>query len=136
MLNKTEPDVARRGQTYGLAKLGGNFASKLAYSSYDWFGTAMDSSRNWPNVTDFSSHGCQDTRVLKVMKASLARLGSECPLIGPESACGISARTAGRDWANRDRQQYWESFTGLKVIPTRTSLIRTKELLKLNRNQL
>jgi hypothetical protein len=35
----------------------------------------------------------------------LAKLGSECPFIGPEPACGISegnAKKAVRDWTNRD----------------------------------
>jgi hypothetical protein len=28
----------------------------------------------------------------------LAKLGSECPFIGPEPVCGISAKKAVRDW--------------------------------------
>jgi hypothetical protein len=52
--------------------------------------------------------------------------------IGPEPACGISvgiAKRAVRDWTSRDHKKYWESLTG-------PSVRRTKELLKLNRNQL
>jgi hypothetical protein len=47
----------------------------------------------------------------------LAKLGSECPFIGPEPACGISvgiAKRAVRDWTSRDHKKYWESLTGLK----------------------
>jgi hypothetical protein len=56
----------------------------------------------------------------------LAKLGRECPLIGPEPACGISERVvkkAGRDWTNKDHKKYWEFITGLKTdrgIPKRT----------------
>jgi ribonuclease HI len=38
----------------------------------------------------------------------LAKLGSECPLIGPEPACGISTWTAKKavwDWTNRDHKK-------------------------------
>jgi hypothetical protein len=72
----------------------------------------------------------------------LARLGSESPFIGPKPACGISAGTAKRavsDWTNRDHKKYWESLTGLKQAKgflQGPSVRRTKELLKLNRNQL
>jgi hypothetical protein len=37
----------------------------------------------------------------------LAKFGSECPFIEPESACGISvgvAKKAVRDWINRDQK--------------------------------
>jgi ribonuclease HI len=46
----------------------------------------------------------------------LAKLGSECPFIGPEPACGISvgiAKRAVRDWTNRDHKKCWEFLTGL-----------------------
>jgi phosphoribosylformimino-5-aminoimidazole carboxamide ribonucleotide (ProFAR) isomerase len=72
----------------------------------------------------------------------LAKLGSECPSIGSEPACGISARIAKkavRDWTNKDHQKYWESLTGLKQAKgflQGPSVRRTKELLKLDRNQL
>jgi hypothetical protein len=72
----------------------------------------------------------------------VAKLGSECPFMGPEPACGISAgitKTAVRDWANRDHKNYWESSTGLKQAKgflQGPSVRRAKELLKLNRNQL
>jgi hypothetical protein len=71
----------------------------------------------------------------------LAKLGSECPFIGPEPACSISAGIAKkvvREWANRDHKKYWESLTGLKQAKgflQGPSVRRTKELLKLNRNQ-
>jgi hypothetical protein len=69
-------------------------------------------------------------------------LGSEGPFIGPEPACGISvgiAKRAVRDWTNRDNKKYWEFLTGLKQAKgflQGPSARRTKELLKLNRNQL
>jgi hypothetical protein len=47
----------------------------------------------------------------------LARLGFECPFIGPEPACNISAETVKKavtDWTNRDHKKYWEPLTGLK----------------------
>jgi hypothetical protein len=72
----------------------------------------------------------------------LTKLGSEGPFIGPEPACSISmgiAKTAVRDWTNRDHKKYWESLTGLKQAKgflQGPSVRRTKELLKLNRNQL
>jgi hypothetical protein len=59
-----------------------------------------------------------------------------------EPACGISAgiaKKAVRDWTNRDHKKYWEFLTGLrqaKGFLQRPSVRRTKELLKLNRNQL
>jgi hypothetical protein len=72
----------------------------------------------------------------------LAKLGSEYLLIWREPACVISAGTAKktvRDWPNRAHQKYWESLTGLKQAKgflRRSSIRRTKELLKINRNQL
>jgi hypothetical protein len=72
----------------------------------------------------------------------LAKLISECPFVEPETACGISAgiaKKAVRDWTNRDHKKYWESLTGLrqaKGFLQGPSITRTKELLKLNRNQL
>jgi ribonuclease HI len=39
----------------------------------------------------------------------LEKLGSECPFIGPEPACSISAgiaKRAVRDWTNRDHKKY------------------------------
>jgi ribonuclease HI len=72
----------------------------------------------------------------------LAKLGSECPFIGPEPACGISAgivKKAVRDCTNRNHKKYWESLTGLKQAKgflQGLSVRRTEELLKLNRNQL
>jgi hypothetical protein len=44
-----------------------------------------------------------------------------------------------RDWTNRDHQKYLESLTGLKHAKgflQGPSARKTKELLKLNRNQL
>jgi hypothetical protein len=72
----------------------------------------------------------------------LAKLGSECPFIRHEPTCGISAgiaKKAVRDWTHRDHQKYWESLTGLKQAKgflQGPSVRRTRELLKLNRNQL
>jgi hypothetical protein len=71
-----------------------------------------------------------------------AKLGSECPFIGPEPACGISAGTAKkavRDWTNRDHKKYYEPLTGLKQAKgflQGPSVRRTKGQLKLNGNQL
>jgi hypothetical protein len=72
----------------------------------------------------------------------LARPGSENPFIRPEPACGISigvAKKAVRDWTNKNHKKYWESIIGLKqtkgLIPG-SSARRTKDLLKLNRDQL
>jgi hypothetical protein len=48
----------------------------------------------------------------------VAKLGSECPFIGHEPACGISAgitKKAVRDWKNRDNKKYSKSLTGLKL---------------------
>jgi hypothetical protein len=72
----------------------------------------------------------------------LARMGSEHPFIGPEPACGISvgaAKKAVRDWTNRNHKKHWESITGLtqaKGFILGPSARRTKDLLKLNRDQL
>jgi hypothetical protein len=72
----------------------------------------------------------------------LAKSVSECPFIRPEPACYISAgifNKAVRDWTNRDHQEHWESLTGLKQAKgflQGPSVRRTKELLKLKRNQL
>jgi hypothetical protein len=72
------------------------------------------------------------------MADRLAKLGSECPLIGPEPAYGISAgitKKALRDLTNRDHQKYWGSLTGLKQAKgflQEPSVRRTKGLLKLN----
>jgi hypothetical protein len=69
----------------------------------------------------------------------LERLGSECPFIGPEPACGISAGIAKkvvRDWTNRDHKKYWESLTGLKEAKGFLQgpyVRRTKVVLKLKR---
>jgi hypothetical protein len=49
------------------------------------------------------------------------------------------AKTAVRDWANRDHKIYWESLAGLKHAKgflQGPSARRTRELLALNRNQL
>jgi hypothetical protein len=78
------------------------------------------------------------------MADQLARMGSEHPFIGPEPACGISigvAKKVDRDWMNRRRRKkkHWESVTGLrqaKGLILGPSARRTKDLLKLNRDQL
>jgi hypothetical protein len=61
---------------------------------------------------------------------------------GPQRACDISVgvvEKAVRDWTNRDNKKHWEPLTGLRHAngliqgpPAR----RTKELLRVNRNQL
>jgi hypothetical protein len=70
----------------------------------------------------------------------LARTGSEHPFIGPEPACGISvgvAKKAVRDWASRKHKEYWESLTGLRQAKGLIQRARrTKDLLRLNRDQL
>jgi hypothetical protein len=72
----------------------------------------------------------------------LARTGSEHPFTGPEPSCGISigvAKTAVRDWTNRKHMKQWESTTGLKEakgLISGPSARRTKDLLKLNKDQL
>jgi hypothetical protein len=64
----------------------------------------------------------------------LAKLGSECPFIGPEPACGISAgiaKIAVRDWTNRDHKKYSEFLTRLRQANgflQGPSVKRTKEL--------
>jgi hypothetical protein len=72
----------------------------------------------------------------------LARTGSEHPFTGPEPTCDISAgvaKKAVRDWTNRNNKKHWEPTTGLKQAKgfiQGPSARRTKDLLKLNRNQL
>jgi hypothetical protein len=72
----------------------------------------------------------------------LARTGSEHPFTGPEPACSISfgvAERAFRDWTNKNHIKRWESTTGLKQakgLISGLSAKRTKDLLKLNRDQL
>jgi hypothetical protein len=62
----------------------------------------------------------------------LTRLGFEYPFIGPEPACGISARIskrAARDWT--DHKKHWDSLTELKYAKDflqQTSARRTKIL--------
>jgi hypothetical protein len=72
--------------------------------------------------------------------AQLARTGSEYPFTGPEPACGISigvAKKTVKVWTNRNHKKYWESTTGLKQAKGLiSSARRTKDLLKLNRDQL
>jgi hypothetical protein len=69
-------------------------------------------------------------------------LGSEHLSIGPEPACGISfgvAKKTVRDWTKRNDKKHWESVTGLrqaKGLILGPSARRTKDMLKLNRNQL
>jgi hypothetical protein len=72
----------------------------------------------------------------------LEKTGSAHPFIGSEPACGISvgvAKKAVRNWTNRNHKGYWESTTGLREAkrPIQgASARRTKDLLKLNRDQL
>jgi hypothetical protein len=64
------------------------------------------------------------------------------PFTGPESACGISigvTKIVVRDWTNRNHIKQWQSTTGLKEakgLITGPSTRRTRDLLKLNRDQL
>jgi hypothetical protein len=72
----------------------------------------------------------------------LARTGSEHPFTGPEPTCGNSigvAKRVVRDWMNRNYKKQWEFTTGLrqaKGLISGPSARRTKDLLKLNRDQL
>jgi hypothetical protein len=72
----------------------------------------------------------------------LARTGSEHPFTGPEPACSISngaARKAVSNWLNRKHIKQWESIIGLrqaKELISGPSAKRTRDLLKLNRDQL
>jgi hypothetical protein len=65
-----------------------------------------------------------------------------CLFMGPEPACSISigvAKKAVRDWTNRDHKKNQESTTGFKQakgLISAPSARRTKDLLKLNRDQL
>jgi hypothetical protein len=71
------------------------------------------------------------------MADQLAKTGSEHPFIGPEPACSISvgvAKKAVRDWINRNHKEHWKSTIG--EILQGPSARRTKDLLKLNRDQL
>jgi hypothetical protein len=76
------------------------------------------------------------------MADQLARTGSEHPFIGPEPACSILvgvSKKAVRDWTKRNHEKCWESVTGLtqaKGLIQGPSARRTKDLLKLNRDQL
>jgi hypothetical protein len=76
------------------------------------------------------------------MADQLAKTGSEQLFIGPEPVCGISvgvAKKTVRDWTNINHKEYWESKTGLreaKGLEQGPSARRTKDLLKLNRDEL
>jgi hypothetical protein len=72
----------------------------------------------------------------------LARTGSEHQFTVPEPACGTSigvAKRAVRDCTQRNHTKQWESTDGLKQangLISGPSARRTKDLLKLNRDQL
>jgi hypothetical protein len=72
----------------------------------------------------------------------LARTGPEHLFTGPEPACGISIGVAKKvvsDWTNRNHKEHWESIIGLrqaKGLILGPSARRTRDLLKLNRDQL
>jgi hypothetical protein len=83
---------------------------------------------------------------LEILKISVWRIasniGSEYPFTGPEPACSISfgaAKKAVRNWLNRKHIKQWVFITGHKLakelIPG-PSAKRTRDLLKLNRDQL
>jgi ribonuclease HI len=61
---------------------------------------------------------------------------------GSQPACGIPigvAKKAARDWMNRNHKKRWKSITGLKQAKGHRpgpSARRTKDLLKVNRDQL
>jgi hypothetical protein len=81
-------------------------------------------------------------RVLLEMKQQIYWQGSEHPFTRPEPACNISIGVAKRvvsNWLNRNHKKQWESTTGFKqareFIPE-PSAKRTRDLLKLNRDQL
>jgi hypothetical protein len=64
------------------------------------------------------------------------QLGSERPFIGPESACGISmgvAKKVVKEQTMRDHRTHWDRKRHSYNVP---SASKTRELLKLNRNQL
>jgi hypothetical protein len=69
----------------------------------------------------------------------LAGKGSLHPFIGPEPACGISGRVAGRaikDWVRREHQKYWQATSGQKHAKgflVGSSANRTANCLKLSR---
>jgi hypothetical protein len=73
---------------------------------------------------------------------SWQKTGSEHPFIGPDPACGISVgvvKKTVRDWTSRQHKEYWESLTGLRQaegLIQGPSARRTKDLLRLNRDQL
>jgi hypothetical protein len=70
----------------------------------------------------------------------LATQGFSLPLIGPQHACGITAKGARgviRGWMNRKHEEYWQSICGQrqgKGFPNRSSAKRAGELLNLSRN--
>jgi hypothetical protein len=72
----------------------------------------------------------------------LAKLGAQCPHTEPEPVSGIAVgitKKAVGNWTNRDHKKYWESLTALKIANgflQGPSVRRTKEVLKLIRNQL
>jgi hypothetical protein len=72
----------------------------------------------------------------------VARSGSEHLFIGPQPACGISVgvtKKAVRDFSNINHKEYWEFLTGLtqaNALVEGPSARRTKDLLKLHRDQL
>jgi ribonuclease HI len=72
----------------------------------------------------------------------LAKTVSEHIFTGPEPACGISfgvAKSAVRDWMNKNHIKRWESLTGLKQAKELTvgpSAKKSKDLLTVNREQL
>jgi hypothetical protein len=69
-------------------------------------------------------------------------MGSGHLFTGPEPACSISIGVAKRvlmDWTNRNHIKQWESITGpkkAKGLISGPAARRTKDMLKLNREQL
>jgi hypothetical protein len=69
----------------------------------------------------------------------LARTRSEHPFIGPEPDCGNSvgvAKKAVRDWTNRNHKKKTFGLKEAKGLILGPFARRTKDLLKLNRDQL
>jgi hypothetical protein len=112
-------------------------------STRNWIWTAINPSRNWLKITEFSGHGFWVTRVL--------RTEWNCRLTGKTRIRLSFHRTwtslrhfsrnchEGCQGLNRYHKNYWESLTGLehaKGFPQGSTVRKTKEFLKINRSQL
>jgi hypothetical protein len=64
-------------------------------------------------------------------------MGSERPFVGPVPVCGFPTGVAKREVS--DHMKHWDSLSGLKEAKTLIqgpSANKTRELLRLNRNEL